>query len=69
MDNVFSFILYTIRGYVDVVSQFEFTAYGYTVNIYDFMIGLLILANLLPIFFVTRSYRSGSRSSERNKED
>ena len=69
MDDVFSFFMGMLRSYIEVVSQFEVEAYGYKVNIFDFFIGLLLLANLLPIFFVTRSVRSGSRSSERNKED
>lgn len=69
MDNVFAFIFETLAGYIDVIKRFEISAYGYSVNVFDFFLGLLVLANLLPIFFVTRNTKSGgSRSSERNKE-
>lgn len=70
MDSVFDFIFTTLRDYVEVMKQFKIEAYGFTVNVFDFLVGLLILANLLPIFFVSRDTRSGgSRSSERNREE
>lgn len=59
MDSIFNLIFLVVEKMVANARLLEFTALGFTVNIFDFFLGLFVLGSLLPILFVMTDHYSG----------
>lgn len=72
MEQVLNFIINGFSAVVDNAHKLTFSAFGFSLSLWDFQIALFVISVIVPLFFTLKTPRAAglfkSSSSERNDD-